>query len=79
MNTIHLKAHYDGEKILLDEPFNIEPNTKLIVTVLPKHMNEEREDWMVISQKGLGQAYGKNEPEYSADLIKEANPDYEGK
>ena len=46
MNTIHLKAHYDGEKILLDEPFNIEPNTKLIVTVLPKHMNEEREDWM---------------------------------
>ncbi len=79
MNTIHLKAHYDGEKILLDEPFNIEPNTKLIVTVLQKHMNEEREDWIVISQKGLEQAYGKNEPEYSADLIKEANPDYEGK
>ena len=42
-------------------------------------MNEDREDWMVISQKGLEQAYGKNEPEYPTDLIKEANPDYEGK
>jgi len=79
MKTINLKAHFDGEKILLDEPFNIEPDTKLIVTVLPKHMDEEREDWMVISQKGLEQAYGKNEQEYSTDLIKEANPDYEGK
>ena len=69
MNTIHLKAHYDGEKILLDEPFTIEPDTKLIVTVLPKHMDEEREDWMVISQKGLEQAYGKNEPEYSTDFL----------
>ena len=79
MNTIHLKAHYDGEKILLDELFNIEPNTKLIVTVLPKHIGEEREDWRVISQKGLEQAYGEGEPEYSTALIKEANLDYEGK
>ena len=79
MKTINLKAHFDGEKILLDEPFNIEPDTKLIVTVLPKHMNEEREDWRVISQKGLEQAYGESEPGYSTALIKEANLDYEGK
>ncbi|MBM4066950.1 MAG: hypothetical protein FJ266_15170 [Planctomycetes bacterium] len=70
MKAINLKAHFDGEKIILDEPHNIEPNAKLIVTVLPKHMNEDREDWMVISQKGLEQAYGKNEPEYPVDLIK---------
>ena len=49
--------------------YKIEPDTKLIVTVLPKHMDEEREDWMVISQKGLEQAYGKNEPEYSTDFL----------
>lgn len=30
MKTINLKAHFDGEKILLDEPFDIEPDTKLI-------------------------------------------------
>lgn len=33
-------------------------------------MDEEREDWMVISKKGLQQACGKNELEYSTDLIK---------
>ncbi len=44
MSTINLKAHFDGNKILLDEPFNLEPDTKLIVTVLPKHTDEERDE-----------------------------------
>ncbi len=79
MNTTNLRAHYDGKKILLDEPFNLEPDTKLIVTVLPKHADEEREEWVHLSKKGLEKAYGTDEPEYSVDLIKEANPDYEGK
>ena len=79
MNTINLKAHFDGKKILLDEPFNLEPDTKLIVTVLPKHTNEEREEWMHLSIESLERAYDKNEPEYSTDLIKETNPDYEGR
>ncbi len=69
MKAINLKAHFDGEKILLDEPFNIEPDTKLIVTVLPKHMDEEREDWMLIWHKGLEQAYVINEPEYPTDFL----------
>ena len=76
MNTINLKAHFDGKKILLDEPFDIEPDTKLIVTVLPKDIAKEKEDWMLVSKKNLEKAYGNNEPDYSVDLIKEANPDY---
>jgi len=79
MNTINLRTHYDGKEILLDEPFNLEPNTKLIVTVLPKHTDEERKEWMLLSKKGLEKAYGTDDPEYSVDLIKEANPDYEGR
>ncbi len=79
MNTINLKAHFDGKIILLDEPFNLEPDTKLIVTVLPKYTNGEREEWMRLSTDGLERAYDKNEPEYSTDLIKETNPDYEGR
>jgi hypothetical protein len=79
MKTINLRAHYDGEKILLDEPFNLEPDTKLIVTVLPKHTDEEREEWVLLSKKGLEKAYSTDEPEYSVDLIKEVNPDYEGR
>ncbi|ODS29845.1 MAG: hypothetical protein SCARUB_05055 [Candidatus Scalindua rubra] len=60
-------------------PFNLEQDTKLIITVLPKYADEEREEWMLLSKKGLEKAYGTDEPEYSADLIKEANLDYEGR
>ena len=35
MPTVALQAHYDGEKIILDEPFQIPAHAALIVTVLP--------------------------------------------
>jgi len=54
----------------LDEPFEIEPNTELIVTILPKSLNGEREDWARLSIESLARAYGDDEPEYSLDLIK---------
>jgi hypothetical protein len=31
MNTITLPAHFDGQQIQLDEPFELKPNTKLIL------------------------------------------------
>ena len=34
MSNVSIPAHFDGERILLDEPIELEPNTKLIVTVL---------------------------------------------
>ncbi len=72
--TISLAAHFDGKQILLDEPFELEPNVKLIVTVLP----DERGDWQLSAKKNLARAYGNDEPEYELDLIKEPNPEYEG-
>jgi hypothetical protein len=35
MPTISLKAHFDGSKIVLDEPYSLLPNSALMVTVLP--------------------------------------------
>jgi hypothetical protein len=78
METKTLRAHFDGNQILLDEPFELEPNTELIVTVLPT-ADEERDDWTRLSLESLAQAYSDDEPEYSLDLIKEANPAYEGR
>lgn len=78
MDTISIPAHFDGERILLDEPVELEPNTKLIVTVLPKH-DAERESWLRLSAERLKDAYGEDEEEYSTALIKEANPEYEGR
>lgn len=78
MDTISIHAHFDGERILLDEPIELEANTKLIVTVLPKD-NGEREAWLGLSGERLEEAYGENEEEYPVDSIKEANPEYEGR
>ncbi len=75
-----LRAHFDGEHIYLDEPCQLQPDTKLLIIVLPKQPEEEdRRDWLRIAQGGLEAAYGSDEPEYSLEMIKEPNPDYERK
>ncbi len=76
MEMIGLRAHFDGDQIVLDDPFHLKPNTPLLVLVLP---TDEAWDWFTLSSQGLAGAYGENEPEYSANLIREANPDYEGR
>ncbi len=78
MDTISIPAHFDGERILLDEPVELKPNTRLIVTILPNH-DAERGSWLRLSTKKLEDAYSEDEEEYSLDLIKEANPEYEGR
>jgi hypothetical protein len=51
MNFVTLRAPYDGKQIVLDEPFLLEPNTKLIVTVLSKQETEdEREVCLLLSR-----------------------------
>ncbi len=80
MPMLALPAHFDGERIRLDEPFDLLPNTKLIVTILPElELDNEYEVWLHLSGQRLEDAYGKNEPDYSSDLLKEVNPDYEGR
>ncbi len=69
MNSISILAHFDGEHILLDEEVELEPNAKLIVTVLPKH-DAEREAWLYLSGKRLENAYEADEIAYSLDSIK---------
>ncbi len=79
MKTITLPAHFDGERIRLDEPYELKPDTKLLVTVLPEEQeDEEREAWFRLSSEGLARAYGEEEPRYPIELIKEPNPDYDG-
>lgn len=75
MQIITLRAHFDGTQILLDEPYELSPNTKLVVSVI----QTQDEDWTSFSLANLERAYGDDEPEYSLDLIKEANPKYEGR
>ena len=78
METVTLRAHFDGEQIRLDEPFELEPNTELIITVVPHTFDEEREAWTQLALANLARAYGDDEPEYSRDQIKEPNAEYAG-
>ena len=79
METRTLRAHFDGSQIRLDEPFELEPNSELLITILPKGSEEDGEEWARLSLESLERAYSDDEPEYSLDLIKEANPEYEGR
>ena len=66
-----IPAHFDGQHILLDEAVELEPNTKLLVTVLPKDADVDA--WRALSARRLEAAYSEGEEEYSLDLIKEPN------
>lgn len=80
MGTKTFLAHFDGKEVRFDEPFQLEPGARLLVTVLPKEgVNDERGDWLKISAHGLQYAYGAEEIEYSRSLMKEPNAEYEGR
>lgn len=70
MPAVTLKAHYDGERIVLDEPFEIPPNSPLMVTVLPPTEPVVHEDWFLAFQKGLSAAYGSDEPDYGIEDLR---------
>jgi hypothetical protein len=63
MKTVAFSAHFDGEKVQLDEPCHLDVNTRLMVVVLP---DDERQAWGRFSAAQLAKAYGDNEPEYTA-------------
>jgi len=69
MNLVAVHAHFDGERIHLDEPYQLEPETQLLIIVLPKSSHlDERNDWLSLAQNALENAYGHDEPEYSVTL-----------
>jgi len=68
MPTVILRAHYDGERIVLDEPFDLPANSPLMVAVLPSAsdpLDRERAEWASLAAESLARAYGADEPEYS--------------
>jgi len=70
-----IPAHFDGQQILLDEAVELEPDTKLLVTVLPKDLDDN--EWRSLTAQGLKTAYADDEAEYPLEVIKTPNPDYE--
>ena len=74
MPAITLKAHYDGQRIVLNEPFDLTADAPLMVTVLPVQadvLSRERDKWAVRAGESLSRAYGEDEPDYTITDIKE--------
>ena len=70
MPTVSLRAHYDGERIRLDEPFDLPPDVPLLVTVLVTEADNDRDAWIATGRQALARAYGDDEPEYAFTDIK---------
>lgn len=70
VKTVTLTAHFDGERIRLDQPFALVREARLLVTVLPEPSAEtELRDWLALSKAGLARAYADDEPDCPASLV----------
>jgi hypothetical protein len=58
MENVTLRAHFDGRQIVLDEPFELAPGAKLIITVLPESADAARGGWEQPSSDGSVPAGG---------------------
>ena len=72
---LEIRGHFDGTQILLDEPCQLKPNTKVIVKVL---QDDEDADWFLLGKKNFARAFADDEPEFPLEKIKTLNPEYEG-
>jgi hypothetical protein len=68
MPSITSNAHFDGQQITLDEPFEIPSNARLLVTIL-ETSDLERDDWMAFSGRNLAEAYSDDEADYPLSAI----------
>jgi hypothetical protein len=55
----------------------VDRNVKIPKSIKKSDIGEERAEWMRFALQNFERAYGDNEPEYTSDMIKVPNPDYE--
>ena len=68
----------DSTHLELAQPIQVPPGAKVLVAIgAPELIAEEHQAWVQMSTQRLASAYGPNEPEYSSDLIKTPNPEFQ--
>jgi hypothetical protein len=70
MPAVTLKAHFYGKQIVLDEPFDLTPDSPLMVTIMSKEVLTEDAQWLSLAAGALARAYGEDEPDYSTADVK---------
>jgi hypothetical protein len=66
----------DAQHLQLTKPISIPAGSTVLIS-LASPEEAERQAWLPLSVQGLAAAYGDDEPDYSAKMIKEPNPDYQ--
>ena len=68
----------DATHLELSKPVDLPTGSKLVISVVELDTEiDQRSQWLAASERALGDAYGDADPDYSLDLIKEPNPEYE--
>jgi hypothetical protein len=67
----------DSRHLKLKRPIEIAPGSTVMITIEHAESVSEAQQWYMLSSQGLEEAYGEDEPEYSLDMIKAPNPDYQ--
>ena len=88
----HSESDYDRLSTVRHDLFAIVGNNdnhplasliEVVDTLIEKYESEkeisERDAWHNFSLQMLSKAYGDDEPEYTTEMLKWVNPDYEGK
>lgn len=79
MASLTLRAHFNGNHVVLDEPAELKPDTKLLVTVLPEEVNGRSSEWFRMAEGSFDSAFGDDEPEYGVEDLVKVNPEYDGR
>ena len=67
----------DATHLELTRPIDTPPGGKVIVSLLdPAYEDKDRDSWLALSLGTLASAYGDSEPEYTAGMVKEPNPEF---
>ena len=67
----------DATHLELAQPIHVPPGDKLVVSLSEfRDVDAERVAWLAAAAHSLSAAYGDAEPEYSAELVQEPNPEY---
>ncbi|MCP4169115.1 MAG: hypothetical protein GY759_24940 [Chloroflexi bacterium] len=70
LHTKTLRGHFDGQHICLDEPYDMEADTPVTITILSRVAVAEDDDfWSLLAHVSLERAYSEHEPEYNNQMI----------
>ena len=67
----------DSRHLKLKRPIKIAPGSTVIITIEAAEGVAEEQEWYLVSSQGLAEAYDENEPDYSLEMVKIPNPEYQ--